>query len=185
MAKSEKVDLSTLGTDELKTMRAAIDAILDGPASEADGLDDAVEALKAAREKFAEVGRRAMNKFFREFMESHPEVASLRWQQYTPYFNDGDECVFRVREPSVKLAGGPEPTDDPDDDDEEYASAWDLGYNAKQKGTPKPKLLIADLESLFHRMDQAEDAMKATFGDHVRVTVGRDAEAVVEEYSHD
>lgn len=31
-------------------------------------------------------------------------VKALRWRQYTPYFNDGDPCVFRVSEASVKLS---------------------------------------------------------------------------------
>ena len=33
----------------------------------------------------------------------HPEVLSLRWEQFTPHFNDGEECVFRVHEIQVKL----------------------------------------------------------------------------------
>lgn len=38
---------------------------------------------------------------------SIPEVSSFSWNQYTPYFNDGDECVFRVNtEPrSVTING--------------------------------------------------------------------------------
>lgn len=29
---------------------------------------------------------------------AHPGVKGVAWRQYTPYFNDGDECEFGVRE---------------------------------------------------------------------------------------
>ena len=27
-----------------------------------------------------------------------PEIAALRWRQYTPYFNDGEPCTFSVND---------------------------------------------------------------------------------------
>jgi hypothetical protein len=27
---------------------------------------------------------------------AHPSIVAIRWTQYTPYFNDGDACVFSV-----------------------------------------------------------------------------------------
>ncbi len=45
------------------------------------------------------------------------------WQQYTPYFNDGDSCVFRVCEPSflraIPVEEGEEPVEK-DDEEEDY-----------------------------------------------------------------
>lgn len=32
---------------------------------------------------------------FKEYFKECPEVTAFGWRQYTPYFNDGDECVFR------------------------------------------------------------------------------------------
>ncbi len=34
---------------------------------------------------------------------SDPNVRGLAWTQYTPYYNDGDPCVFRACEPSISL----------------------------------------------------------------------------------
>lgn len=34
-----------------------------------------------------------------------PGVRGLAWTQYTPYFNDGDTCVFSAGEPFLSLAG--------------------------------------------------------------------------------
>jgi hypothetical protein len=36
---------------------------------------------------------------------SHDEVSGICWNQYTPYFNDGEPCVFRVGEVYFSLVG--------------------------------------------------------------------------------
>lgn len=33
---------------------------------------------------------------FKSTFEENPKLKSIRWQQYTPYFNDGDACYFSV-----------------------------------------------------------------------------------------
>lgn len=47
---------------------------------------------------------------FRALLDD-PNVHSFGWRQYTPYFNDGDTCEFRVREPWLRTV------DDVDRDD--------------------------------------------------------------------
>ena len=47
-------------------------------------------------------------KEFEELLESMlslREVAGLAWTQYTPYFNDGDPCIFGTGELSIALDG--------------------------------------------------------------------------------
>lgn len=45
-----------------------------------------------------------MNKAFTNFFEQYGEVVhSLYWSQYTPYFMDGDECVFSVNDVYILL----------------------------------------------------------------------------------
>lgn len=36
---------------------------------------------------------------------SHEEVTGIAWTQYTPYFNDGDPCIFRASDPSFSFVG--------------------------------------------------------------------------------
>jgi hypothetical protein len=65
-----------------------------------------------------------------EAKEQHPEseftealdkllgmegVESVRWTQYTPYFNDGEPCVFGANDCYVKLAGADEEAGDDGD----------------------------------------------------------------------
>ena len=52
--------------------------------------------MKIMQEKMRKDSEEALNSAFKEFFEIVPEIAAITWTQYTPYFNDGDTCVFRV-----------------------------------------------------------------------------------------
>lgn len=113
-----------------------------------------VEGCRLAREAFKEAST--------ELFDKHPKLESFSWTQYTPYFNDGDECCFSVHYDCPDING-------------EY------GYDLDEKNTD----LIAaqrDCEKLIKQFD--EEDMKAMFGDHVQVTVTRGS-VETEGYNHD
>ena len=37
-------------------------------------------------------------------------ITGVQWRQYTPYFNDGETCVFSVHEPEIIFEGSEEAT---------------------------------------------------------------------------
>lgn len=184
-----EIDFSGMDTEALKGLRAKIDAILDGPADKADNLDSAIKAMQDMKAKVAEIGKRAVSKAIAGLLGKHPEVASVRWTQYTPYFNDGDSCEFSVHDPEVRFASEATHEEgsvgEDDEDEEDYIDSWSLGYYAERRGVAEPKALMESLRSLGNLFSESEDAMRATFGDHVQVTIGRDGKAEVEEYGHD
>lgn len=55
-----------------------------------------IEALRAAHMKELQGD---FNQIIKLFFDECPKVQAVVWSQYTPYFNDGDECVFSVNEP--------------------------------------------------------------------------------------
>jgi hypothetical protein len=169
------IDVSEMDVEQLKALRGKIDAILDGPGDKIGDLDSAVAEMKAMRIKVAETGKAAVSKAIKAFLAGHPEVESIRWRQYTPYFNDGDACEFSVRGIYVKLVGA-------DEDGGDYEDGYEDEYGLDKEKHAQLRSDMTQLDALF---DSAEDTMKVTFGDHVQVTVGRDGEAEVEEYSHD
>lgn len=93
----------------------------------------------------------------KEVFKKFPDLKSFAWTQYTPYFNDGDVCVFEVYRHYPYLNGS---------DDQEYDSA-----EADE---------ISKLLGAFE-----EDDLKAAFGDHVKVTIHRDGKVETEDYEHD
>mgnify|MGYP001569417103 CR=1 FL=1 len=139
------------------------------------------EKMKAKREQLdeqrkarIEEGKKEFKELFTEFFEAYPEVTALRWRQYTPYFNDGDSCEFSIGE----LFATAHPIK-ADGDTESEDGDYDDGYDLPKYNTP----LRDDMRAVALVMD--DDVCLALFGDHVKVTIPRGSDAIVEDYSHD
>lgn len=86
-------------------------------------------------------------KLFMEALDlllAQPEVEAVRWEGFTPSFNDGDPCVFGVSEPSVKLKG----IHDGGDYGDGFEDGFGLKYHSDQ-GYDKVKHLSSDGSSDF------------------------------------
>lgn len=81
----------------------------------AEKLEKVREKLENVRKELREFGEKAVREALSEFFDAHPQVEALRWEQYTPHFNDGDACVFSVHEVRAKLKDVPD-----DEEDEDY-----------------------------------------------------------------
>lgn len=126
----------------------------------------AEEALSKAREEAMAPARKALLEDFKAAFERAPEVLAYRWTQYTPYFNDGEPCEFRVNdlEWSGKVEG-----EEGDEEDEDEEWNW-----RDAPGNPPDPCAIGD------------DLLEGVFGDHTEVIVRRGAtDFEVNEYSHD
>jgi len=74
---------------------------------------------------------------------AHEEITGIAWTQYTPYFNDGEPCVFSVGEPDFRLAGVTDPADEDgeiyfdyswqEEDFEENGRLWVGPWNNRAK----------------------------------------------------
>lgn len=126
----------------------------------------AKEEMKKAREKAAAIAQDAFKEQCALLFEEMPDLKSFSWSQYTPYFNDGDECVFSAH------------IDYPDINGEEYCEE-------KYCKTEEAKAIakMGDKVVDFLRNFGDED-YKDVFGDHVKVTVTREG-MTVEGYEHD
>lgn len=123
-------------------------------------------------------------------------IHSFGWQQYTPYFNDGDPCEFSAHEIWVRLV-----TDKVDED--EYFDTYDYSLDSrKDLGTVPVDWSTGERvvqpyegpdEARYHRLralDRAitsgafDEVLLTSFGDHAEITFTRE-KILVEEYSHD
>lgn len=135
--------------------------------------------------------------------------ALIRWEQYTPYFNDGDVCEFYVNEPRFSPAG--------EDDDEGggysdgFYDLWEIelmggeeekfshyektgqvdmwGY-ARERAVHKKTGVVFQrhpaydaMKELASNMGHFEDLLYATFGDHAEVTITPN-KIIKESYEH-
>lgn len=126
-----------------------------------------------------------------------PGVEAVKWEQYTPYFNDGEACEFGWDEgPRVRVAG---------DDEEagEYSDGYrtefvEVHYNPKapvgssERWTETPVVIegvdtdaiTKALNDLAKEFAHQEVLLRKTFGDPAEVTATK-AGFEVEHYDHD
>ncbi len=122
---------------------------------------------------------------FGPLFEKSDKIESMGWTQYTPYFNDGDSCTFRVNEPD-QING------EYDSNIEWYD--WKVNYYLKEDRykTDIEENSAIDINACdafleFRELIESiqDDILKDLFGDHALVTVKRDGTVEVEEYEHD
>jgi hypothetical protein len=123
--------------------------------------------VKAMREELSNEFKTQFKTISTEIFSKYPEILKFGWTQYTPYFNDGDACVFHYND--MYVCTDPETADGSVYD-------WDDMYSLKNK---YPE--VAEFEKV---LSSSEDILLAMFGDHVQVTV-TSAGIDVDEYEHE
>lgn len=152
-------------------------------------IEEAVAAAQAgASEQLAES--------FQQFFADHPQVHTIYWHQFTPYFNDGDTCEFGVGEASflfidengaVRGINEPEITrysnelTDWDDFKNSDGSVW-KGFHSRLPFVTRKTYDAC--RKLADELYGSIAALDAAFGDHVQVIVTRDG-ITVEFFDHD
>lgn len=163
--------------------------------------DALIEEQRALKAKFQTEAQAMFKETMKEFFDKNPGITALKWTQYTPYFNDGDACVFRVND--VYFTNAPE-------DELENITAWGeyegedesvwvsqniayvLNSGSKYYMNEAAKIRAAggfdeDSCDLIDKMIQSgemQEIMKEMFGDHVVITATRDG-FDVNDYEHD
>jgi hypothetical protein len=60
------------------------------------------------RNEMTKESKKAFKSGVKELFSQYPNLNSFAWTQYTPYFNDGDECIFGAYTDCVFLNGDTE-----------------------------------------------------------------------------
>lgn len=147
-------------------------------------LQNLIEKQAQIRKEMQEHGKAALKEAFKVFFDENPTCEAIRWRQYTPYFNDGEACVFRVGEAYVRMEGIESADGDYSDGFDNYSSYW------AEKGhyDDYTEEQLAAWEKAGNDGDDLvgcdQELFKMTFGDHVKVTATREG-FEVEEYDHD
>lgn len=161
--------------------------------------DALIEEQRALKAKFQTEAQAMFKETMKEFFDKNPGITALKWTQYTPYFNDGDACVFRVND--VYFTNAPE-------DELGYVNAWGE-YEGEDESVWVASNITHTLSSKYYEDEAAkilaaggvdedscnfisfiissnemEEIMQEMFGDHAQVTATRDG-FDVNEYEHD
>jgi hypothetical protein len=148
--------------------------------------DTLIAEQQALRVKFQTEAQTMFKESLKSFFELNPGINALRWTQYTPYFNDGDACVFSVQDVYFTNAKGNQLDDISDwgeyeGDDE---NVWSENYYKYFSDKPGVDVKSCEFLSGMISSSDMEDIMKQMFGDHVCVTVTR-VGIDVTDYDHD
>lgn len=132
-------------------------------------------------QKFRESSLEVLKESFKQFFEINPSITAVVWDQYTPYFNDGDTCEFTVYDPSFTNVADINEVNytDYDGDDETVFFLGDLDWVMSNSSSydREKELLIKnnvnieacnDISSLV-LSPAMYHSLKTIFGDHVRV----------------
>lgn len=148
-------------------------------------LQKTLDDFKAAKKEFVGVISSQFSSELAKLASTIDGLEGIRWTQYTPYFNDGEACTFRIGSVEFKLKDAEE---DAGDNEDGYQTTWDINYelgkvtkDAKHPATEKFEE-ITDLIS----NDDIEDVLYDMFGDHVEVTFDvATGKTTTDEYAHD
>jgi hypothetical protein len=163
--------------------------------------DALIEEQRALKAKFQTEAQAMFKDTMKEFFDKNPGITALKWTQYTPYFNDGDPCVFNVNDVTFTNATEDELDNvtawgEYEGEDESVWVSQNIAYvlnsGSKYYQEEAAKIRAAggfdedscDLIDKVIRSDEMEDIMKEMFGDHVVITATRDG-FDVDDYEHD
>jgi hypothetical protein len=138
-------------------------------------LNEASSKRKQIQEEAAAAVKAVLAPGLNLFMREHPEVKAIGWTQYTPYFNDGEPCVFNFHGLHASM--------EEERGDSLYDEGWAEIYG-KKADDGWTQQTWDDLVALAKALSDADEDLEAAFGDHVQVIVTPEG-VDVEEYSHD
>lgn len=132
------------------------------------------ERRAAAVKAFQQEAQQFVKPCLQEFMKTYPNIKAIGWAQYTPYFNDGEECVFSLH--------GLHASVEDERDEDFYGDGWVELYGDSEEGFGEVEWKA--LKDLEKTLGELEEELEAVFGDHVKVIVTKEG-VEVEEYEHD
>jgi hypothetical protein len=132
-----------------------------------ESLDNCNKAIDDYKSKMAELTGEVTKHFSRTIvalMQTGNNIESIRWVQYTPYFNDGETCYFGVY------------ADELDINDKDYYDIFDnLSYS--------DQTIINNITNIIE--STPEEIMQSMYGDHVKITIKRNGDVIIDDYDHD
>jgi hypothetical protein len=122
-------------------------------------VDDFQREVEKMKEALKSKFEGELQGIFTSVFEKYPNISSLKWTQFTPYWNDGEPCEFSVA--GIVIV----------DQDENETDEYDEDY-------------IPEVKKISNLFERSTEIMLMAFGDHVEITVDRDG-VTVEEYEHE
>jgi hypothetical protein len=149
------------------------------------------EEIKKLKEEMLEASNKIFTDLTKTIFEENPKVKSFGWNQYTPYFNDGETCTFSANTDYIYINGVS--VDESDWISETKITNYGTWNREKReyegrKEVPNlnydPELVKSSDEIREFLSNFDEDFFMSQFGDHAEITVTVDGVSV-DEHEHE
>jgi len=156
-----------------------------------------IEEFNETHNKFIETMKAEFHGLFKEFFAQNQSVKCIVWNQYTPYFADGDPCTFRVNEMYASttmyeggrgeemegvIEGKPSQYYFDNYPTNEWCKSVVEKYNSLDEDERKTSENVQQFLNLINKIP--DEIYESLFGDHVTVIATADG-IETEEYDHD
>lgn len=177
-------------------------------------IENYMKEMEELQVQLRKKGQDAIEHLWKELSKEVPSLGAIVWTQYTPYFNDGEECHFGVNEPEfyALTAGEVDEEYDPaygsselplgnkwipqdmtfEEFQKKYGKWYDKNdFDTRQKMsaliTQEQANILAEVSALL-QSGEFSDTLQYVYDNHVRVTILLTADGVktrTESYDHE
>lgn len=144
--------------------------------------------FEEAEAKYMEEMTTGFKEALTELFRAHPHLIGIVWTQYTPFFNDGEPCVFTVNDSIVSFdpafKGDVETFHELTESYKNTFESYMSKYYLDKGEIPENFARTANEVSEFFNVFNNSDIFRNLFGDHVMV-VATPTKIEVSEYEHD
>lgn len=145
-----------------------------------------IAEFEAMQANFQLKGKEALSDEMKDFFNMNPGIKCITWTQYSPYFNDGEACEFRVNSPMFSNSDEADALrhGEYSGDDE---NIWVFGDDCYDDSTASPTEQEVKAMNEMDKMLQsgaASNLFESLFGNHVSVTITANGISVFD-YDHD
>lgn len=146
---------------------------------------DKIEQFELQKKQLVKSLKKDLKNVLKELFTTIPEIKTIYWTQYTPYFMDGDTCEFSMNEIIISNCDD-EFVDYPDDifgyfDEEETQRRWAATATSTGKYIKNAEHREI-IKNFVKTIEKSEDLMAELFGNDVRV-IGTKKGFRIEDYS--
>lgn len=154
-----------------------------------------INRIKGELKTFEEKKKALVDELRKEFpnllqplLEQSEIIESISWVQYTPYFNDGDECTFSSYAADFGFNGKTYRDNFVTNADFWSKEIYDY-TSGRYKKVPNPGYIEKEasiIDGLSEILSEIpDDFYKDLFGDHVEITIFKDGRILINSYAHD
>jgi len=144
-------------------------------------IKEELAAFQAKREALVAQLRTEFPTLIAPILSESKRIETIGWRQYTPYFNDGDECTFGVHQDDLLING-----EDEYGDGLEWIreKVWAFGkYDTNPNADQEELVVLKNIKEVLQSIP--DDFYKDLFGDHAIVTINKNGTIEVDDYDHD